>query len=85
MNQYNVFSEKKVAIMESVNRTLKNMMLKDFSLRGYHNWLVTSPKIVEKYINKKRLVKTNWMKTVQATKKYGQQLLYIVYNHIKDA
>ncbi|VEN59611.1 unnamed protein product, partial [Callosobruchus maculatus] len=33
INHYNVFSEKKAAIVERVNRTMKNMVWKEFSLQ----------------------------------------------------
>ncbi|KAJ8913590.1 hypothetical protein NQ315_013997 [Exocentrus adspersus] len=41
----------KSSVVERVNRTLKNLMLKQFSLQGNYKWLALLPKIVHKYNN----------------------------------
>lgn len=81
VNHYNVFSEKKAAIVERVNRTLKNMMWKEFSLQGHYKWLDILPKIVQRYNNKKH--RTTQMKPVKVTKKVEKLLLNTVYSRIK--
>lgn len=81
VNHYNVFSEKKAAIVERVNRTLKNMMWKEFSFRGNYKWLDVLPKIVYQYNNKKH--RTIGMKPIDVTEKHEKHLLNTAYNHIK--
>lgn len=83
INHYQVFSEKKAAIVERVNRTLKNMMWKEFSFNGNYKWLDLLPKIVYKYNNKKH--RTIGMKPSQVTKSLEKHLLDTVYNRIKIA
>lgn len=41
----------KAAIVERVNRTLKSMMWKEFSLHGSYKWLKLLPEITLKYNN----------------------------------
>lgn len=81
INHYNVFSEKKAAIVERVNRTLKNMMWKEFSLNGNYKWIDLLPKIVHRYNNKKH--RTIGIKPSQVTKNLEKHLLDTVYNRIK--
>lgn len=49
INHYSSFSNKKASIVERVNRTLKNAMWKQFSLKGTYKWLNLLPKITETY------------------------------------
>lgn len=81
VNHYNVFSEKKASIVERVNRTLKNMMWKEFSLQGHYKWLNILIKIVNQYNNKKH--RTINMKPSQVTQKDEKRLLETAYNRIK--
>lgn len=81
VHHYNTFSEKKASIVERVNRTLKNMMWKEFSFQGSYKWLDLLPKIVKKYNNTKH--RTIKMKPVDVTKKNEKMLLETVYSHIK--
>lgn len=48
LNHYNVFSEKKFAKAESVNRTLQNMIWKQVSLRDNYKWLESLKNIIKK-------------------------------------
>lgn len=83
INHYNVFSEKKASIVERVNRTLKNMMWKEFSFQGSYKWLHLLPEIVKKYNTS--IHRTIGMKPVDVTKKHEKQLLETVYSRIKIA
>nr|CAH7768797.1 unnamed protein product [Callosobruchus chinensis] len=65
VNHYNVFSEKKAAIVERVNRTLRNIMWKEFSLQGNYKWLHLLQKVVDRYNNKKH--RTIGMKSAGVT------------------
>ncbi|KAJ8914310.1 hypothetical protein NQ315_011297 [Exocentrus adspersus] len=47
----NTYSNLKASVVERVNRTLKNLMWKQFSLQGNYKWLALLPKIVHKYNN----------------------------------
>lgn len=81
VNHYQVYSEKKASIVERVNRTLKNIMWKEFSFQGHYKWLNILPHIVKQYNNKKH--RTIGMKPSEVTKKDEKRLLNTVYNHIK--
>lgn len=81
INHYSVYSEKKASIVERVNRTIKNMMWKEFSLQGSYKWLDFLPKIIEKYNN--TFHRTIKMKPIEVTKKNEKQLLKSVYSRIK--
>lgn len=81
VNHYNTFSEKKASIVERVNRTLKNMMWKEFSFNGNYKWVDLLPKIVKKYNNTKH--STIKMRPSEVTKRNEKYLLQTAYNHIK--
>ncbi|KAK9738209.1 hypothetical protein QE152_g10038 [Popillia japonica] len=83
VNHYSTFSEKKAAIVERVNRTLKNLMWKEFSYRGTYRWVDLLKEIVYKYNNTKH--RTIDMKPIDVTKKHEKQLLDTIYTHIKIA
>ena len=51
INHYNTFSILKASVVERVNRTIKNLMRKKFSLRGNYKWFDILDKIVQKYNN----------------------------------
>ncbi|KAJ8917908.1 hypothetical protein NQ315_002601 [Exocentrus adspersus] len=51
INHYSTYSNLKASAVERVNRTLKNLMWKQFSLKGNYKWLALLPKIVHKYNN----------------------------------
>lgn len=48
---YSSFSEKKAAIVERFNRTLKTRMYRAFSEQGHYRWLTLLPKLVNEYNN----------------------------------
>lgn len=81
INHYSTFSNLKASIVERVNRTLKNLMWKQFSIQGSYKWLTLLPKIVEKYNNTKH--STIGMKPKDVNKENSKQLLKSVYSHLK--
>ena len=54
IHHYSTFSSLKANIVERVNRTLKNLMWKKFSLDGTYKWLDLVNTIVSKYNNTKQ-------------------------------
>lgn len=81
INHYSVFSSKKACVVERVNRTLKSIMWKNFSLQGSHKWLDLLPKVVETYNNSKH--RTIGRKPIEVNKSNEKDILRDVYNHIK--
>lgn len=51
IKHYSTKSEKKAAIIERFNRTLKGAMYKTFSQRGKHVWVDILPQLINKYNN----------------------------------
>lgn len=49
INHYSTYSDKKAAIIERFNRTLKSAMYKKFSERGTHVWYDILPELIKKY------------------------------------
>lgn len=81
INHYSTFSTKKASVVERVNRTLKSMMWKEFSLQGTYKWLDILPKLIEKYnTTKHRTIK---MKPIDVNKKNEIYLLDSIYSQIK--
>lgn len=81
INHYSTFSNLKASIVERVNRTLKNLMWKYFSLQGSYNWLNTLPSIIHQYNN--TVHSTIKMKPIEVGEKSSKKLLKTVYNRIK--
>lgn len=81
INHYNTYSEKKASIVERVNRTIKNLMWKEFNYRGNYRWIDFLPDIIKKYNNSKH--RTINMKPSEVKKRHEKHLLNTVYNHIK--
>lgn len=81
IKHYLVYSEKKASIVERVNRTLKGMMWKQFSLQGSYKWLDILKQIVNTYNN--RIHTTTGLKPSEVAKKHERLLLNTVYNRIK--
>lgn len=48
---YSTFTTKKAAIVERLNRTLKNKMWKTFSFRGSHKWIDVLQSLIDEYNN----------------------------------
>lgn len=66
INHYSSYSEKKAAIIERFNRTLKTSMYKKFSERGTYVWYDILPTLIKDYNDKKH--RTIGMKPNQVTK-----------------
>lgn len=81
INHYSTFSSLKASVVERVNRTLKSMMWKQFSLQGSYKWLNILPKIIEKYNNTKHT--TLGLKPNEVSRKNEKQLLNNIYSHLK--
>lgn len=81
INHYNTFSSMKASIVERVNRTLKGLMWKQFSLRGNYKWIDILQDIVAKYNN--TVHRTIKLRPNQVTKRNAKQLLQTVYSRIK--
>lgn len=73
INHYSTFSEKKAAIVERFNRTLKTWMYKRFSERGNYVWYDILPTLIKEYNNKKH--RTIGMKPIQVNKKNESTVL----------
>lgn len=81
INHYSSYSNLKSSIVERCNRTLKNMMWKQFSLQGSYKWLDLLPKIVQKYNSTKH--STIGVKPKDVTKRNAGEILKRVYSHTK--
>lgn len=66
INHYSTKSEKKAAIIERFNRTLKGAMYKAFSNRGTYVWFDILPTLIKEYNNK--FHRTIGMKPVEVNK-----------------
>ena len=53
INHYSTFSNLKASIVERFNRTLKNMMWKQFSMQGTYHWINIYKDLLKKYNSKK--------------------------------
>lgn len=49
INHYSTYSNLKAAIVERVNRTLKNAMWREFSAQGTYKWVELLPRLVREY------------------------------------
>lgn len=81
VNHYSTYSSTKSSIVERCNRTLKNMMWKQFSLQGNYKWLDYLPKLVKQYNSTKH--RTTGFRPIDINKKNEQQILKSVYSHPK--
>ena len=50
---YSTYGNAKASIVERLNRTIKNMMYKQFTINGNHKWINIIDDLVNKYNNKK--------------------------------
>ena len=73
INLYSTYSNLKASICERFNRTLKNAMWKNFSLRGNYKWLDILPELIALYNNRKH--RTIGMKPKDVTKNNASQVL----------
>lgn len=81
INHYSSYSNLKSSIVERCNRTLKNMMWKQFSLQGTYKWLDLLPKIVKKYNSTTH--STIGMKPEDVNASNAATILKTVYSHVK--
>ncbi|KAJ8909408.1 hypothetical protein NQ315_010993 [Exocentrus adspersus] len=83
INHYSTFSTKKASVVERVNRTLKNLMWKQFSLRGNYKWIDILQDIVTKYNNTKH--KTIRLKPSQVNNRNAKRILQTTYSYLKTS
>ena len=81
INHYSTFSNLKASIVERVNRTLKSLMWKQFSLRGNYKWLNLLEDIVFKYNNTKH--RTTGLKPIDINVKNEEDVFKSTYAKIK--
>ena len=81
INHYSTFSSLKASIVERLNRTLKNLMWKAFSLQGTYKWLNILNDIVLKYNNTKH--RSTGFKPLDINKSNEKQVLQASFNNIK--
>ena len=81
INHYSTYSNLKASIVERVNRTLKNLMWKRFSLQGNYKWLNILEDIVLKYNNTEH--GTTGLKPIEVNKKNENKILKYAYTFPK--
>lgn len=82
IHHYSSYSTKKASIVERVNRTLKNLMWKEFSFQGSYKWRGKLLRdLVYKYNTTKH--RTINMKPIDVTKRNEKEILKERYNFIK--
>lgn len=83
INHYSTFSEKKAAIVERFNRTLKTAMYKKFSERGSYIWHDILPILITNY--NKRKHRTIGMKPIEVNKSNERTVLDRIRKNTKPA
>lgn len=81
INHYSTFSNLKASIVERVNRTLKNIMWRQFTIQGNYKWLDILEKIVQKYNN--TVHRTTGYKPNSVDNKNAEEILSNSYSHLK--
>lgn len=81
INHYSTYSNMKSSIVERVNRTLKNMMWKEFSMQGSYKWLQLLPNIVKQYNSTKH--RTTGYKPIEVNRHNEKKILNNAYNYLK--
>lgn len=81
INHYTTFSNLKASIIERCNRTIKNLMWKEFSYQGNYKWLPILDKILFEYNNRKH--RTTGYKPVEVSKRNEKEILKSAYSHLK--
>jgi ribulose bisphosphate carboxylase small subunit len=77
INHYWTFTHLKAQICERLNRTIKEMMWKRFSLQGNYEWISILDSIMNEYNN--RVHRTIGMEPSKVRKKHEKMLLRTVY------
>lgn len=83
INHYSTFSEKKAAIVERFNRTLKTAMYKKFSERGSYVWHDILPILIKDYNEKKHRI--IGMKPIQVNKANESEVLQRIKKNTKSS
>ncbi len=78
INHYHTFSDKKAAIVERFNRTLKNKMWKKFTEQNTHNWIDMLDDLLQSYNESKH--STIKMKPIDVTTKDEPKILGLLNN-----
>lgn len=81
INHYSTFSSMKASVVERCNRTIKNMMWKEFSLQGNFKWLNMLPEIVSRYNDTKH--STTRFRPSKVTKWHEKRILNTAFSHVK--
>jgi len=81
INHYSTYSILKASIVERFNRTIKNMMWKEFSYQGSYKWINIYKALIAKYNNTYH--KTILMAPNDVCFLNEELLLQTVYNHLK--
>lgn len=81
INHYSTYSNLKASVVERVNRTIKNLMWKQFSLRGNYKWIDILDEIVRKYNNTKH--STTGEKPNKVNKSNEKKILKSSFTFIK--
>lgn len=82
INHYSTHSDKKAAIVERFNKTLKSAMYKQFSLRGSYKWIDILDKLIVEYNN--RFHRAIRMKPIEVKKRNEKQVLQNIKNATKS-
>jgi len=80
INHYSTFS-KQASIVERFNRTLKELMWREFSFNGKHKWIDMYKQLIYKYNN--RVHRTIKMSPSKVSSSNEKQILQTSYNHLK--
>lgn len=78
INHYSTYSDKKAAIVERFNRTLKEKMWKEFSKRGTYKWIDILDDLTKEYNNTYH--NTIKMKPIEVNKENEKEILNNIYN-----
>lgn len=81
INHYSTYSVMKASIVERFNRTLKEIMWKEFSNRGTYKWIDIYKSLITEY--NKRRHGTIKMAPINVTHNNEKHLLNTVYSHLK--
>jgi len=79
INHYSTYSTMKAMICERFNRSLKNIMYRQFTLQGSYKWLSLLPRVVDIYNSNHH--RTIGMKPMDVRKKHEERLLKTVYQN----
>lgn len=73
INHYSVFSEKKGAIVERFNRSLKSLMWRKFTELGKYQWVKLLPSLLDEYNTRKH--RTIGMTPIEASRKVNESVV----------